>query len=569
MGIDFTPRPANADLVGEVLLRYFREPGQYRAEMLRANEVSSNLDLVLRLALGKPVEFANPSFRVPGVARELARAALFFVGQTISREDASHYQILGLTPDATAEAIRENHRLLIQLVHPDRQTNDAIWPENIAARVNRAYSVLKNSDTRAAYDHRQSNALHRQQSTMRNAATFAASAGGNVHNRRTVQPSVFPEWLTAGVGGLVRQHPAFTIFAALISLSALTITAIVWSEHDGTLTRDESQLAVGGAARSGVRINGQQSNYTIAPRPAPDAPVWASSNPTLRNPAKPDNPPLTVAIGAPQTRDLASPPTTNPASKRSPELAMVSLNRSENRIGARTGESLAPTKASAPTATLSPGAEAPSPRPTSGAWNLLATNEPIAPATPVAVATAPKQSATPEASATPPVSTQALASPPPAPMLVMQATAPANVTTAKVIAAPSRSEPLLVQSPLAPNSAEVEALIAAFISNFEGGRLDAFAALFDTDARTNEFRGRDAIRSDYGELFRRSGWRRMSVRRLKWHAEGERTAAVGEISVKIGWRDGREVEQRIGLEMDLMRQGGRTVIARLSQQVRN
>ena len=52
-------------------------------------------------------------------------------------------------------------------------------------------------------------------------------------------------------------------------------------------------------------------------------------------------------------------------------------------------------------------------------------------------------------------------------------------------------------------------------------------------------------------------------------AVGERTEANGEIAVRIGWRDGREVEQRIALEMDLMRRGGKTVISRMSQQVRN
>ncbi|MBK8742071.1 MAG: nuclear transport factor 2 family protein [Betaproteobacteria bacterium] len=63
---------------------------------------------------------------------------------------------------------------------------------------------------------------------------------------------------------------------------------------------------------------------------------------------------------------------------------------------------------------------------------------------------------------------------------------------------------------LSHRAAEVEALIAAFISNYEGGRLDAFASLFDTDVRTNEFRGRAAVRSEYGELFQRSSWRRMN-----------------------------------------------------------
>jgi len=120
----------------------------------------------------------------------------------------------------------------------------------------------------------------------------------------------------------------------------------------------------------------------------------------------------------------------------------------------------------------------------------------------------------------------------------------------------------------APSAAEVEALIAAFISFYEGGRLDPFAALFDVDARTNEFRGRAAIRSDYNEMFQRSSWRKMSLKQMLWRSNGERIDASGEMALKIGWKDGREVEQRIAVEMELVRRSGHTVIARLSQRVR-
>ena len=50
---------------------------------------------------------------------------------------------------------------------------------------------------------------------------------------------------------------------------------------------------------------------------------------------------------------------------------------------------------------------------------------------------------------------------------------------------------------------------------------------------------------------------------------GDRTIAKGEITVRIGWRDGREVEQRLALDMELVRRDGRVVIARLSQQPKN
>ena len=51
----------------------------------------------------------------------------------------------------------------------------------------------------------------------------------------------------------------------------------------------------------------------------------------------------------------------------------------------------------------------------------------------------------------------------------------------------------------------------AFVDSYDRGRLDAFAALFDDDAGPNQRQGRAAIRSEYDELFRLSGWRRMQL----------------------------------------------------------
>lgn len=109
-------------------------------------------------------------------------------------------------------------------------------------------------------------------------------------------------------------------------------------------------------------------------------------------------------------------------------------------------------------------------------------------------------------------------------------------------------------------------LIANFVSSYESGRLDTFAGLFDDDARTNLRRGRPAIRGEYDELFRLSSWRRMTLTQLRWNVVGNHTEARGDLTVKIGWRDGREVEERVGVSMELVRRDGRAVIARLSHQ---
>jgi len=120
-----------------------------------------------------------------------------------------------------------------------------------------------------------------------------------------------------------------------------------------------------------------------------------------------------------------------------------------------------------------------------------------------------------------------------------------------------------------PASAEIEALFAEFVEAYERGRVDAFAALFDDDAHTNLRHGRAAIRGEYDELFRLTQWRRMQLTQVSWRPAGDRAYATGEIAVRIGWRDGREVEQRVAVDMELVRRDGRAVIARLSHQARN
>lgn len=183
----------------------------------------------------------------------------------------------------------------------------------------------------------------------------------------------------------------------------------------------------------------------------------------------------------------------------------------------------------------------------------------------------------PEAPVPPPRAEPAVAvAAPPVPAIVAApAPMPAPVQPSAAAPAPgnatSRAEDAPVAtvaaaSPLAPANAEIETFFAALVDAYDRGRVDAYAALFDDDARSNERQGRAAIRRDYEELLRQSAWRRMQITRINWRRAGETARAKGEIAVKIGWRDGREVEQRLAVDMELARRDGRVVITRLSQQ---
>jgi len=67
------------------------------------------------------------------------------------------YSILGVTPDATAEEIRDSYLARTRVIHPDRfdrqlQSQDWKKANEMLAELNEAYSILRNSSTRAQYN---------------------------------------------------------------------------------------------------------------------------------------------------------------------------------------------------------------------------------------------------------------------------------------------------------------------------------------------------------------------------------------------------------------------------------
>jgi hypothetical protein len=140
-----------ADLAADLLLRFYREPLRYQVWMLEADRVLGCPALILRLALGRSIELSDPALDGPGVLTELERAATFFVRQVffatrpriirywVSRRGRSRGHTRKLsTPDA------------VDASGPVRP--DSAWPEAFAARVTRAYTALRNPESRAAYD---------------------------------------------------------------------------------------------------------------------------------------------------------------------------------------------------------------------------------------------------------------------------------------------------------------------------------------------------------------------------------------------------------------------------------
>jgi ketosteroid isomerase-like protein len=525
-GMDTLAPRTSADLTAELLLRFHREPTRFSGEARRRDAPPVANEVILKLALGRRIEFADPALNEAGTVAVLKEAAALYVRHVFFRPDATPYQILGLAPGAPAPAIKESFRLLMQLVHPDRQDSSDAWPESFAALANRAYGMLRDQDARAAYDHDAAARARVAREVYRKAAAAEASMmpvpvwpAGRLGGRRPLGRSMLPEWLTAGVGGYVRAHPAVAAFVVLTVGAALVIGMSVRAGPEELLMREVREV--------------------LAPA-APEVPEMA------RAVAEPTVPVAGVAAMASGSRSVGVERPGGPAA------AVVPPGRASGAPEDPRGPSGngAVEVAAAPPSSISIAAGS-----TAGMVAATRREPVVAPSTPVvAEASAPALPAaapalTPAAPSSP---SAAPATPAAAPALLLAAPATPSATPAS-----------------APASPEIEALFAEFVEAYERGRLDAFTALFDADADTNLRHGRAAIRNEYDELFRLSNWRRMQLTRINWRRAGDRAYAKGEIAIRIGWRDGREVEERVAVDMELVRRDGRVVIARLSHQPKN
>ncbi|MCC6869675.1 MAG: DnaJ domain-containing protein [Burkholderiales bacterium] len=501
------PASTSADLTARFLLRCAQEPSRYRTEAHGAEAPLVDTDVVMRLALGRHVRLADAV--LDGVAAGALRAAaLGYVREVFFHRDASPYQTLGLAVEASPAAIRERFRLLMLLVHPDRQQPGVDWPDRCAAQANRAYAILRDPEARAAYDRervaKETAVEAARQAGMAKARPLAPAPGHGVVVRQWRPPPrpLPPEWLTARVGGWVREHPAATAFALLLGGAALvTGTVALWESESASLVRapprppaaaSTASLPVTPAASPLPEVTAPEAVPPVAAAPeavppvaaAPVVPVAAAPAVVVVATAKPAVP-LSVA---PKASPVAPPPA----------IAMPI--------------DMAPLP-------LRPGlASHPAPRP----------------AVAVFAAPAPAREAPRAARADEEVAARAAPAPPAAPGA-------------------------------APSSDEIEAFFARFVDAYAGGRADAIAAMFDADAKVNERQGRAAIRNEYAEVFRQSAWRRLQLTRIHWRRAGDAARATGEAVTTIDWGDGREVTQRFQIGVELVRRDGHVLITRLTR----
>lgn len=135
----------------EQALAFYRSPARFQHFRDPGRALGGDAGPLLRLAGGALPEALNMPSGFAG-ADEWHAAARFFIQQVLLAPGADFYRLLGLSPQAQDVDIKEHHRLLMHLLHPDREQSEDIWQTDAAARINQAYAALREPGKRADYD---------------------------------------------------------------------------------------------------------------------------------------------------------------------------------------------------------------------------------------------------------------------------------------------------------------------------------------------------------------------------------------------------------------------------------
>jgi hypothetical protein len=145
-------RELESATVAARLKDFHAQPERFGPRYLQGLEPLPDGGIVLRFAQGK---FPAAMKLSDAEARELRLAADDFVRRICLWDHGDHYQALCARREAAPESIKENYHLLMGLLHPDRQEGGSdAWPEAFAQRVNLAYGVLGDEESRREYDAR-------------------------------------------------------------------------------------------------------------------------------------------------------------------------------------------------------------------------------------------------------------------------------------------------------------------------------------------------------------------------------------------------------------------------------
>jgi DnaJ domain len=105
-------------------------------KQFRRRAMPDDVLVLIKAAAGAPeavAAFPGHVSRDPDRVREIAA---FYIQQTMFLPNAGDYSVLGLTPGASEDKVREHKRWLLKWLHPDRNNNR--WEQNYFLQVSQA-----------------------------------------------------------------------------------------------------------------------------------------------------------------------------------------------------------------------------------------------------------------------------------------------------------------------------------------------------------------------------------------------------------------------------------------------
>lgn len=434
---------------------------------------------------------------------QLQEAARFFVEQVLLAHGADHHRVLGVKRGASHELIKEHHRLLMRLFHPDRGSLSDDWKEAFAARVNQAYNALRSGDARGA----DSATSARTDPVAQTAPRYAVNAPRYPARERTavrLPPAVVQRLPQLVLGG----------FALIASFSVLWVYM------------NRQPLGAIGAAES--------EDEQFFSRQALPVPATSSMAPVIGHSARPKVPVSDAPV-------VPVPPADGWV-RRPPPGDRIDARPRVTTIAAATGRAASETPASESTELRVPRvAESPVQRLPAEPANA----QPAAPASrdrePVQASSAfAPQPAPPRA---PAESTSARAQPEPGdnakqesttarPQLpVAVASSPSSETVTRTVLEPPRrsTEPGPADG---MTRDELAGLIGRFLAAYALGDIEPFMALFDDGARA-ERGGKSKIHADYDGMFRATRTRELRLTDMQWVRNGDEFRGEGSFQARV------------------------------------
>jgi hypothetical protein len=503
----------NSDMAGIVALAlaFHRAPTQHADLLHGRTPLPPDVDTLLKLAGGSA---PDPAYAALASPDELKAAAMFFIEQALFHHDVSHYRVLGLEPGASLDRIKEHHRLLMRVFHPDRDNHADDWKSAFAARINLAYTNLRDPDARQRHDAalKQTARPGSPPQAARRRVAPAHRPAARVSSARGLPPMVqryLPQWVLAGT-----------------ALVAFGVVGSIYLENLPAHT-----VAVEASAPPAAPMH-----ETVAALAPVVEKVIAAAEDTQPPPAAeaPPQPPSSIPAPAPMATLVPAPgPKPAPAQVQTPPRAMPV------QVATRP----MPLKVPAPPNRATVSRPAPATVPQSADGRAAKEAAGFAPA---------------------PVPAQ----PRDEPVLKKLADiAPVPVPRPEA-AAPTAAQPAARTTEVAalPAQADPNATLAQFRASYERGDTQAFMALFD-EVAIGSAGGKSMIRRQHDSLFRSTDLRHIAIDGMAWSQQGDWIRGEGRYRKTLMPKGELKLQTETGIiRIELLRQGERALIMALDYQ---